>query len=502
MLLQVLQRLAGQVDFIVAGIGFELLLIVLGDAVDFAPVDGEVGRPLLSEALVLAQRKQRLVEPRGLPLQQAQGARQQEPLLLLAIGGAVAQTGGELGQIGKRALARAHRIELGAEFQVGQPHHVLGQFAARALRRLGSLVTCRQLPKPAPAHRRLGALDDGPDFLPHQLRVVASGARQIPEYGVELGQPGRRRLPPLAAAEADDFCQQLAEGREAHRLRSTLPVGGSDQAAVDALREPLQMGAAGEKQRPLAGCGCPGRDYRHFGGGELTYPVAQQEVDRDGGLATAGGTRQQQGRFTVQQPRLLAGQVQVQLHVVGTVGRLQAAPFFVVHHQPALRPGIGRGVGVRRCGGPVEGGRKVPLVQVVDEAFLRQLLDGVGLKVEEGGVRRHDAPRGGRHRVMFLHSPHVDAGRGAVFRQRSPQGKQNAVGIAEARLEHRTPAAVELLDAQATGPHAVLQKVQLLAQTSPRAPPERDQMRPHRVVEEELVRPPRGCLWSVTWCPG
>ena len=307
---------------------------------------------------------------------------------------------------------------------------------------------------------------------------------------MELGQPGRRRLPIGAAGVAHDLPEQLSQGRETHRLGRAFQLGGLDQPAVDALRKPLQVGTAGKKQRPLGICRPGGRPLRRSTerdaaafagrrprappgrcldggirrGGELAHPVAQQEVDRDRGLAAAGGAGQQQRRLAVQQPRLLAGQEQVQLEVVALVGRLQAAPLFLVHHQPALRPGVSRGLGARHGDRLVQRGREVVTVQIVGDE-LRQLLDQSRLEVEKRRVGGHDAALGGAHVIVFDHPPHVDAGgTRAVAVGRLAQGEQDAVATAEPRLEHGAPAALELLDPHPGVPQALLQELQLLAQ--------------------------------------
>ncbi|MCY4484021.1 MAG: hypothetical protein OXC12_14190 [Spirochaetaceae bacterium] len=50
---------------------------------------------------------------------------------------------------------------------------------------------------------------------------------------------------------AEDFAEQFAQGREPHRLGRVFQFGGLHQSAVDALGKPLQVSAAGKKQRPL-----------------------------------------------------------------------------------------------------------------------------------------------------------------------------------------------------------------------------------------------------------
>ena len=574
--LQVLQRGACLVDLVVARVRLQPRLVVLGEAMDVAPVEREVGCALAAQALVLAQGQQRLFQARGLLLQESRRRFEQEQQLVAAQRRRVPQAGGELLQRPERGLARPHAVEPCARLQVGEPHHVLRQLDAFAQRSLSGREARRQLREPAPAHRRLGALDDGADLLPHQLRVVAGGAGVVAEDGAELGQPGRRRLPLGAPGVAQDFTQQLAQSREAHRLGRMLQLGGLHQPAVDALGKPLQVRAAGEEQRPLGarriapypgvrsvgerslgggpGGACPprrgrggratpgsrhgravrrvvrrcaapaavgvhrshapvGRRGRRLGRrGEPAHPVAQQEVDRDGGLAAARGAGQQQRRLTVQQPRLIAGQEQVHLEVVAVLRGQQAAPLLLVHHQPALRAGVARrlaerlAVSGRAAPAPrygdrlVECRREVVAAQVVGDE-LRQLLDQGRLEVQERCVGRHDAALGGGGHVIVLdYPPHVDAGdagggpgpggpraaRSFAVR-RFAEREQDAVAAAEARLEHRAPAALQLLDTHPGVPQARLQELQFLAQTLPGTAVQGHHVGAYRVVQQEGV---------------
>ena len=205
----------------------------------------------------------------------------------------------------------------------------------------------------------------------------------------------------------------------------------------------------------------------------------------------------------MQQARLLAGQEQVHFELVALVGRLQAAPFLVVHHQPALRPGVGNGLGGAGAPGGLPGavrrdrlvqrGREVVAAEVVGDE-LRQLLDQRRLEVQKRCVGRHDAARGdGVHVVVLDHPPHVDAGHaGAIpVRQltvrRFAERKQDTVAAAEPRLEHGAATAPELLDPHPGVPQAFLQEFQLLAQALLRAGVQGRHVGAHRVVQEQYV---------------
>ena len=499
---QILQGGPRQIDFVGARGRLQLLLVVFGQGMDFAPLERKVGGALGPQSLVLAQGQERLIKACGLLFEQAQSGAEQELLLLPAGSVSAAQAGGELAQRRERGLARPHGVKPGPRLQIGQPHHVLRQLGPLPPGRRGGVGARRQLREPARAYLRLGALDNGADFLPHQLGVVAGRRRVVLEYGSKLDQSHGRLALHAPSGAAQNLLQQLAIGGEAHRLRRPFEVGGRHQTAIHRLRKPLQMRAIGQEQRPLPlrwrlrrGVG-----RRLIAGGrvELTNAVAQQEVDGDGGLAAAGRAGQQQRRLAVQQTRLLAGQVEEQLDVVAAVRLLQAPPLLAVHHQPALRPGIAaaRGQAVprqrsrvpARVRGQAAAGlrlhqREVLVIQLI-RVQLRPFLDGKRLKVQKRRVRRHDPALGGGHVVMLHHAPDVDRG-GAVHAP--AEREQNPVAAAQPRLEYRARRPLESLDAHAGVPQAVLEELQLLAQALPGAAAQRQQVGAHRVVQEQNV---------------
>ena len=193
--------------------------------------------------------------------------------------------------------------------------HGEGLQAEQALGELGSLarpqgargVSRGEGFEPPGVQRQLRSLDDRPDLLPHQLGVPGAVLGVVVEQRRELPQPdlalGREAFPD----RPDEVVDHGAEEREGRRLARSLAARG--KAAVDALAQAPEALVVREEQLPAP----------------VARP-AQEVVDRERGLAAAGGAREQHGRLQLEDGGLLARQVQVQLERVGATGSGGSAP--------------------------------------------------------------------------------------------------------------------------------------------------------------------------------
>ena len=146
----------------------------------------------------------------------------------------------------------------------------------------------------------------GPPAAAAAERAVLRPAQYLVEQ-LAIGGKAHRRVAPSWSSVA---VTRPRYSRSENRFRWALWVRNNARSG-SWLRVP-----GGERLR--------GRFQRTAAGGRIepAYPVAQQEVDGDGGLAAARRTRQQQRRLAAEQARLLARQV------AGTArrGRCDAPP--------------------------------------------------------------------------------------------------------------------------------------------------------------------------------